>query len=141
MRFLIIPNTLHGPAHGEAFDEAQFTAYMRYNEELQRAGVLVASEGLNPNGQSAHVRMTDGKRTVIDGPYAETKELIAGFYLIEVDSKEQAIEWALRYPMVPGTDEVLEIRPLTGAGDIPAELVELAAKAAPTWASTWKSQR
>jgi hypothetical protein len=110
---------------------------MRYNEEMHKAGVLIASEGLNPSATGAHVSISHGKRTVIDGPFAETKELVAGFWLIEVKSKEEAIEWALRCPVGPGGDEVLEIRQLTGSSDIPPQLREIIAAVAPTWSSSW----
>ncbi|PTL84868.1 YciI family protein [Vitiosangium sp. GDMCC 1.1324] len=140
MRFLLIPAPPSSDAKVEAeapFDEKLFTAYMKYNEEMHKAGVLVASEGLNPNAKSAHVKLSREKRTVVDGPFAETKELIAGFWLIDVKSREEAIEWALRCPKGPGGDEVLEIRPLTGANDLPLRLRELIAEAAPTWSAAF----
>jgi hypothetical protein len=136
MRFLMIPAMVASDAksHAEApFDEKTFKAYMKYNEDMHRAGVLVASEGLNPAAKGAHVSTIGGKRTVIDGPFAETKELVAGFWMIEVKSKEEAIEWALRCPINPAGDEVIEIRQLTGAMDIPPELREMIAAVAPTW--------
>jgi hypothetical protein len=137
MRFLIIPGPAKHDANTHAtdapFDEEVFVAHMKYNEEMHKAGVLLASEGLNPNARGAHVVISGGTRAVIDGPYAETKELIAGFYLIDVKSREEAIEWALRYPGGMAQDEVLEIRPLTGASDLPPELLALIAASAPTW--------
>ncbi|HEY3367911.1 MAG TPA: YciI family protein [Symbiobacteriaceae bacterium] len=141
MRFLLIPAPGPKDAKGEAdqpIDEQVFAAYMKYNEEMQKAGVLIASEGLQPGATGAHVLFSGGKRTVVDGPFAETKELIAGFWLIEVKSKEEAIEWALRCPVAPGSDEVLEIRQLTGAGDIPAELRAIIAAVAPAWSETFR---
>jgi hypothetical protein len=144
MRFLIIPGPATSDAKAEAdepFDEKVFAAYMKYNEDMHKAGVLIASEGLQPGATGAHVSISKGKRTVIDGPFAETKELIAGFWLIEVKSKEEAIEWALRCPIVPGKDEVLEIRQLTGASDLPQQLREIIAAVAPTWSSSsWRSR-
>jgi hypothetical protein len=140
MRFLIIPGPTASdakPAADQPFDGELFAAYMKYNEEMHKAGVLIASEGLAPGATGAHVLVTGGKPTVVDGPFAETKELIAGFWLIEVKSQAEAIEWALRCPVAP-TDEVLEIRQLTGAGDIPAELNEIIARVAPTWSSTFR---
>ncbi len=140
MRFLIIPGPVTSDANAAAdqpFDEKLFAAYMKYNEEMHKAGVLLASEGLHPGAAGAHVLLSGGKRTVIDGPFAETKELIAGFYLIEVKSKEEAIEWALRYPVGP-VDEVLEIRQLTGAEDIPPQLREIIATVAPTWSTSFR---
>ena len=143
MRFLMIPTAIPGsPSHPEQpFDEAYFTAAMKFNEDLHRAGVLVASEGVLPGAVSAHVKTIQGKRTVVDGPFAETKELLAGFWLIEVGSRAEAIEWAVRSPINPAADEVIELRQLTGASDIPPELVKLAEKAAPAWASSWTSQQ
>jgi hypothetical protein len=140
MRFLIIPGPGKSDAKAEAdqpFDENVFVAHMKYNEEMYRAGVLVASEGLNPAASGAHVLISQGKRTVMDGPFAETKELIAGFWLLEVKSKEEAIEWALRYPGGLGGDEVLEIRQLVGAADIPPHLLDLLTTAAPTWSAAF----
>lgn len=140
MRFLIIP----GPATSDAkpvteqsFDENVFIAHMKYNEEMHKAGVLVAAEGLNPGAKGAHVLVSGSKRTVMDGPFTETKELIAGFYLIEVKSREEAIEWALRYPGGFWGDEVLEIRQLTGASDIPPHLMDLITTVAPAWSGSF----
>ena len=81
--------------------------------------------------------ITGGKRAVMDGPFAETKELVAGFWLIDVKSREEAIEWALRCPINPAGDEVIEIRQLTGASDIPPELVKLITAVAPTWSAAF----
>ena len=143
MRFLIIPTPATSdtkPGVEEAFNEELFTAQMKYNEEMHKAGVLVASEGLNPAATGAHVAVTGGKRTVVDGPFAETKELVAGFWMVEVKSREEAIAWAMRCPIGP-RDEVLEIRQLTGAADLPPELVQLIVAAAPTWSSTFVKAR
>jgi hypothetical protein len=145
MRFII---TAQASADGKAaeqpadFDTEFFKAYMRFNEEMHQAGVLVASEGLNPAAKGARVAVANGKRHVVDGPFAESKELVGGFYLIEVDSLEEAIQWALRAPSGFGSDDVLEIRQLTGAEDLPPELLKLIAEAAPTWsASAWQSRK
>ncbi|BCB80963.1 YciI family protein [Phytohabitans flavus] len=90
------------------------SAMGKYNEEMAKAGVLLAAEGLYPSSTGARVVYRDGKRTVVDGPFAEAKELIAGFYLIQVRSKEEAIEWASRCPMEaavpPGMEGVVEVR-------------------------------
>jgi hypothetical protein len=143
MRFLIIPTpaTPGAPSNVEGpFDADLFAAYMKYNEEMHAAGVLVASEGLNPSATGAHVLIKGGKRTVIDGPFAETKELVAGFWFIDVKSREEAIEWALRCPIGPH-DEVLEIRQLTGASDIPKELLDIITTVAPTWSAAFSRSR
>ena len=123
------------------FDEKLFTDYMRFNEEMHKAGVLVAAEGLNPAGKSARVEVKKGKRTVVDGPFTESKELVGGFYVVEVPSIDVAIEWALRAPSGLGFDDVFEIRQLTGEDDLPAEMLELIKKAAPTWSATFVKDR
>jgi hypothetical protein len=142
MRFIISAQrgTNQQPADAEApFDEALFTAYMRFNEEMYQAGVLVASEGLNPGGAGARLELVDGKRTLMDGPFAESKELVGGFYIVEVKSREEAIAWALRSPTGLGTDDVLEVRALTGEADLPPHICSLIKAAAPTWsAAFWK---
>ncbi|HEY8174341.1 MAG TPA: YciI family protein [Gemmatimonadaceae bacterium] len=94
----------------------------KYNEELAKAGVLLAAEGLQPSSKGARVRFSGSKRTVIDGPFSETKELIAGFWLIQVKSKEEAIEWVKRCPNpMPGTESEIEIRQVAEADDFGAE--------------------
>lgn len=120
------------------FDADLFKAYMRFNEEMQKAGVLVASEGLNPAAKGARIAVANGKRYVVDGPFAESKELVGGFYLIEVKSLDEAIQWALRAPSGLGSDDILEVRQLTGAEDLPPEILQLIREAAPTWSSTWR---
>ena len=112
-------------------------AYFKFNEDMQKAGVLIASEGLVPGAPGARVAVAGGKRRVLDGPFAESKELVGGFYVIEVPSLEEAKRWALRCPVGLGSDDILEIRQLTGSADVPAEVLELAARVAPTWASTF----
>lgn len=124
-----------------AFDEELFKAYMRFNEEMHQAGVLVASEGLNPGVKGARIAVANGKRYVVDGPFAESKELVGGFYLLEVGSLEEAIQWALRAPSGFGKDDVLEVRQLTGPADLPPEILHLIEEAAPGWsAACWQSQ-
>ncbi|OGG46620.1 MAG: dehydrogenase, partial [Candidatus Handelsmanbacteria bacterium RIFCSPLOWO2_12_FULL_64_10] len=88
--------------------EALFTAMGNYNEELVKAGVMLAGEGLHPSSKGARVRFSGSRRTVIDGPFAETKELVAGFWLWQVQSKEEAIEWLKRAPFDDGAE--VEIR-------------------------------
>jgi len=134
MRFMLIPRASHdAKPSGHVPDEKGIVALMKYNEELHNAGVLLASEGLNPAHKSAHVIFSEGKGRVLDGPYAETKELIGGFYIVEVASVDEASKWALRYPGGFGNDDVIEIRPLTDGSDIPAEVMKLIASAAPNW--------
>ena len=125
------------PDPAAPLDEQLFTAHMRFNEEMHKAGVLVAAEGLNPAGQGARIEVNKGKRTVVDGPFTESKELVGGFYIVDVASLDEAVSWALRCPTGLGFDDVLEIRPLTGSADIPPQLVELIKAAAPKWSATW----
>jgi hypothetical protein len=95
----------------------------KYNEELMKAGVLLAGEGLHPSSKGTRVRFSGDKRTVIDGPFPETKELVAGFWLFQVKSKEEAIEWVKRCPNPhPGTESELEIRQVFEADDFGAAL-------------------
>jgi len=84
----------------------------------------------------ARIEVTKGKRAVVDGPFAESKELIGGFYIVDVKSRDEAIEWALRCPTGLGFDDVLEIRALTGEGDVPPNLLELTRRAAPAWSAS-----
>jgi hypothetical protein len=103
--------------------EQLLTEMGKYNEELVKAGVLLAGEGLHPSSKGARVKFSGSKRTVTDGPFAETKELIAGFWLIQVKSKEEAIEWVKRAPNpMPGTEPEIEIRQVFEAEDFGAEL-------------------
>jgi hypothetical protein len=94
----------------------------RYNEELAKAGVLLAGEGLQPSSKGARVRFSGSKRTVVDGPFSETKELIAGFWILQAKSKEEAIEWVKRSPNpFPDGDSEIEIRQIFESDDFGAE--------------------
>ncbi|WP_044194491.1 YciI family protein [Hyalangium minutum] len=94
----------------------------KYNEELVKAGIMLAGEGLHPSSKGKRIQFSGGKRTVVDGPFAETKELIAGFWLWQVKSMEEAVEWARRCPdPMPGEDAELEIRPVFEADDFGEE--------------------
>jgi hypothetical protein len=94
-------------------DEKLLSDMMKYNEELAKAGVMLAGEGLQPSSKGARVRFSGDKRTVIDGPFAETKELVAGFWMFQVKSLAEAIEWVKRCPNpMPGTESEIEIRPV-----------------------------
>lgn len=139
MRFMITaaPGPNDAKAQADApLDERLFAEYMKFNEDMMKAGVLIAAEGLNPDGKGARVEISGGKRAVVDGPFAETKELIGGFYLIEVASREEAIEWALRCPVGLGHDEILTIHQMTELSDIPPRLREIIAEVAPTWSAS-----
>jgi hypothetical protein len=142
MRFLITASPdPNAPPSDRPLDDDTFAAYMRFNEELHRAGVLVASEGLNPAGKGARVAVSKGKRTVVDGPFAESKELVGGFYLIEVPSLEEAIRWAARCPVGLGVDDVLTIHPLTEPSDVPPRYLEIIHAVAPTWSASFRAAR
>src|ERR671939_1619609 len=98
----------------------------KFNEELANAGVMLAGEGLQPSSKGARVKFSGDKRTVIDGPFTETKELIAGFWLIQVKSKEEAIEWVKRIPNPTGEESEVEIRQVFSEEDFGPELVAAA---------------
>src|SRR5438105_9912520 len=98
MRFMMIVKANKDSEAGKMPSEELLSAMGKYNEELLKAGVLLELSGLQPSSKGARVRFSGGKRTVIDGPFTEAKELIAGFWLIQVKSKEEAIEWAKRVP-------------------------------------------
>jgi len=108
MRFMVLVKANKDSEAGILPDEKILTEMGKYNEELAKAGVLLAAEGLQASSKGARVRFDGAKRTVIDGPFAETKELIAGFWLWQVKSKEEAIEWLKRAPFGGGTE--VEIR-------------------------------
>jgi hypothetical protein len=116
---------LKADKHSEAGalpDKKLLTEMGKYNEELVKAGVMLAGEGLQPSSKGARVKFSGDKRTVIDGPFAETKELIAGYWLWQVKSKEEAIEWVKRCPNpFPGTESEIEIRQVFEAEDFMAE--------------------
>ena len=115
MRFMIIVKATKNSEAGVMPDEKLLTAMGKYNEELAKAGVLLAAEGLQPTSKGARVKFSGNKRSVIDGPFAETKELIAGFWLWQVKSMDEAVEWLKRAPFGGGTE--VEIRPVFEAED------------------------
>jgi hypothetical protein len=108
MRFMMIVKADKDTEAGVMPDEKLIAAMTRYNEELAKAGVLLDLAGLQRSSKGARVRFSGGKRTVVDGPFAETKELIAGYWPIQVKSKEEAIEWAKRAPAPHGEGEECE---------------------------------
>ncbi len=118
MRFMVIVKADPASESGAMPDPKLIEEMGKYNEELARAGVLLAAEGLQPSSKGARVRFSGSKRTVIDGPFAETKELIAGFWIFQVKSREEAIEWVKRAPNpFPGTESEIEIRQVFEAAD------------------------
>jgi hypothetical protein len=106
---------------GKMPSEKLLTEMGKFNEELVKAGVMLAGEGLHPSSKGVRVQFSGDKRTVVDGPFAETKELIAGFWLIQVKSKEEAIEWVKRCPNPMESDSEIEIRQVFEAEDFGAE--------------------
>ena len=117
MRFMMMVKADKNSEAGVLPDEKLLTEMGKFNEELVKAGVMLAGEGLQPSSKGARVKFSGDKRTVIDGPFAETKELIAGFWLWQVKSKEEAIEWVKRCPNpMPGESEI-EIRQVFEAED------------------------
>ena len=117
MRFMVIIKADARSEAGEMPSQRLLTEMGKYNEKLVRAGVLLAGEGLHPSSKGARVRFSGSKRTVVDGPFPETKELVAGFWLIQVKSKEEAIEWVKRIPNPDGGDTEVEIRQVFEAED------------------------
>lgn len=117
MRFMVMVKASAESEAGVMPSEQLLAEMGKFNEELVRAGVLLAGEGLRPSSKGARVRFSSDKRTVIDGPFPETKELVAGFWLLQVKSKEEAIEWIKRCPNpMPGESEI-EIRQVFEAED------------------------
>jgi hypothetical protein len=117
MRFMVMVKATPDSEAGVMPSQELLTEMGQFNEELVKAGVMLAGEGLHPSSKGARVRFNGDKRTVIDGPFAETKELVAGFWLLQVKSKEEAIEWIKRCPNpMPGESEI-EIRQVFEAED------------------------
>ena len=121
MRFMIIVKSTKDSEAGVLPDEKLLTEMGKFNEELVKAGVMLAGEGLQPSSKGVRVKFSGNTRTVTDGPFAETKELIAGFWLWQVKSKEEAIEWVKRCPNPMKGESEIEIRQLFEAEDFGAE--------------------
>ncbi|MPZ20757.1 MAG: YciI family protein [Luteitalea sp.] len=125
MRFMLLVKANKDSEAGVPPSQELLAAMMKYNEELVKAGVMLAGEGLQPSSKGARVKFSGAKRTVIDGPFAEAKELVAGFWLIQVKSKEEAIEWVKRVPNPTGEESEIEIRQVFEADDFPTLTPEL----------------
>ena len=122
MRFMVIVKATKSSEAGALPSEELLTEMGKYNEELTKAGVMLAGEGLHPSSKGARIRFAGEKRTVIDGPFAETKELVAGFWLWKCASLQEAIEWAKRCPNpMPGEEAEIEIRQVFEADDFGPE--------------------
>ena len=125
MRFMILLKSNEDTEAGILPSEELLAEMGKYNEEMVKAGVLLAGEGLQPSAKGARVKFSGGERTVTDGPFTEAKELIAGFWLIQVKSKEEAIEWVKRCPNPLESEAEIEIRPLFELSDFaPGEAVQ-----------------
>ena len=123
MRFMVIVKANKDSEAGALPDRKILADMGRFNEELVKAGIMLAGDGLHPSRKGKRVRFSGGKRTIIDGPFAETKELIAGFWIWQVKSMEEAVEWAKRCPNpMPGESD-LEIRPVYELDDFGEELL------------------
>jgi hypothetical protein len=120
MRFMILVKANAESEAGALPSEQVLTEMGKYNEELVKAGILLAGEGLHPSSRGVRVRFAGKERTVVDGPFAETRELLAGFWLIQVKSREEAIEWVKRIPNPDGEDFEVEIRQVFEADDFAA---------------------
>jgi hypothetical protein len=127
MRFmmLMIPKGYDQAAPGTMPDPGAFAAMAKYNDSLRKAGVLLALDGLHPPSVGVRVSFEGGKAAVTDGPFAEAKEVIGGYWMIQVRSKEEAIEWACRCPASP--NEVIEVRQVMEFADFPADIQQVAA--------------
>ena len=128
MRFmmLMIPKGYEQAKPGTMPDPKHVAAMMKYNESLQKAGVLLALDGLHPPSAGARISFQAGKPKVTDGPFGEAKEVIGGYWMIQVKSKEEAVEWASRCPA--SDNEVIELRQVQEMSDFPPEIQEAAAK-------------
>ena len=126
MRVMVVVKATKNSEAGVLPDEKLLTAMGKYNEELVKAGVMLAGEGLQPSSKGARMLFSGSKRTIVDGPFAESKELIAGFWIWQVKSKDEAIEWLKRCPNPTGDEAVIEMRQIFEADDFgPAFTPEL----------------
>jgi hypothetical protein len=121
MRFILLVKADQNTEAGVLPSQELVAAMGQFNDEMVKAGVLLAAEGLHPSSKGARLKFSGGERTVIDGPFAETKELVAGFWIIQVKSKAEAIAWASRVPFAD--NEVIEIRQVFEASDFPPEIL------------------
>jgi hypothetical protein len=121
MRFMVMVKATKESEAGVMPSTELLAAMGKFNEELVKAGIMLAGEGLHPSSKGARVKFSGAKRTVVDGPFAETKELVAGFWLWQVKSREEAIEWVKRCPNPMESDSEIEIRQVFEAKDFGAE--------------------
>jgi hypothetical protein len=130
MKVMVVVKATKNSEAGVMPNEKLLAAMGKYNEELVKAGIMLAGEGLHPSSKGKRIKFSGSKRTVVDGPFTETKELIAGFWIWQVRSMEEAVEWARRCPdPMPGEETELELRRIFGPEDFGTELTpELRAK-------------
>lgn len=123
MRVMVIIKATKSSEAGAMPSEQLLTEMGKYNEELVKAGIMLAGDGLHPSSRGKRVRFSRGAKSVVDGPFAETKELIAGFWIWQVKSMEEALEWVRRCPdPMPGEEAEIELRPIIEAEDFGSEL-------------------
>jgi len=125
MRFMIIVKANAESEAGVMPEQGMLDAMANFHEELKRAGVLLDANGLHPSSKGWRIKYSNGKRTVLDGPFTETKELVAGYTLIQVESRNEALEWTKRFPNPGNTDGEIEVRQLFELDDFePGEAIE-----------------
>jgi hypothetical protein len=122
MRFIVFVKATKDTEAGVMPSRELLTEMMNFNEQLVKAGIMKAGEGLHPSSKGARIKFSGNQRTVVDGPFAETKELVAGYWIWNVSSKQEAIDWAKRCPNPTGEDGELELRQIFEAEDFGAEL-------------------
>ena|ERR1044071_2394860 len=124
MRFIMLMYPGPKAETGALPEPAEVAPMMKYNEDLARAGVLLAGDGLHPSAKGARIRVAGGKRTLTDGPFTESKELLGGYWMIQVRSKEEAVEWASRVPLAEG--QMIELRQVFEMAEFSDEVQQLA---------------
>jgi hypothetical protein len=143
MRVMVMVKATKSSEVGTMPSEKLLTEMMKFNEELVKAGIMLAGDGLHPSSKGKRVRFSGGKKTVVDGPFTESRELIAGYWIWQVKSMDEALEWARRCPdPMPGEESELELRPLFENDDFGEELTpELRAKSERLRAETTQLQK
>jgi hypothetical protein len=142
MRVMVIIKANQDTEAGVMPSEQLLTEMGNFNEELVKAGIMLAGEGLHPSSKGVRVKFSGASRTVVDGPFTETKELVAGYWLWRVTSMDEAIEWVKRCPNPTGGESVVEIRQVFEADDFGAEFTpELREQEARVWAEAAKNNR
>jgi len=120
---LMIPKEYGNLEDGSMFPVEEFKKMGKYNDELTKAGILLSLDGLHPSSSGTRVHYNNGEATVVDGPFAEAKEVLGGYWIIQVKSKEEAVEWAKRIPAMDG--DIVEVRQVQEMADFPPEIRDL----------------